>query len=138
MKKIFLHILLFLFSLFFIDCKKDFTVYKAQDGILDLRNWNQNQQPVISLDGAWEFYWDGLYQQADLDKLKPELINLPSIWNDKIINDKKISGSGFATFRLKILLPEKQMPSRHSSPYTAVRQETHSISRDERGINGAS
>ncbi|MBP9164955.1 MAG: sensor histidine kinase [Leptospiraceae bacterium] len=111
MKNIFLQLLLFLFSLFFIDCKKDFTVYKAQNGILDLRNWNQDQESVISLDGTWEFYWNGFYQQSDLEKLKPELINLPSIWNDKIIDEKKISGSGFATFRLKILLPEKQIPT---------------------------
>ncbi len=106
-KKIFSILIIFL-ALFFANCKKDFTVYKAEKGILDLRTWNPESEPVISLDGQWEFYWNGLYQETEIENLKTDYINLPSVWNDKVIDNKKLDGSGFATFKLKILLPEKK------------------------------
>ena len=112
MKKIILILFLFLSNLLFLNCKRDFTVYKAEKGVLDLRNWNPEIDSVISLDGVWEFYWNGLYNKADLEKLNPEYISLPSIWNDRIIDNNKISGTGYGTFRLKLLLPEnKQIPT---------------------------
>ena len=112
MKKIILILFLFLSNFFFLNCKRDFIVYKAEKGVLDLRNWSPEIDSVISLDGAWEFYWNGLYNKADLEKLNPEYISLPSIWNDRIIDNNKISGTGYATFRLKLLLPEnKQIPT---------------------------
>ena len=92
----------------FVSCKRDFTTYKAEAGVLDLRNWNSDLEPVISLDGNWEFYWNELYSDSSQVTIKQDYINLPSSWNNRIINDQKLNGSGFATFKLKILLPEKK------------------------------
>ncbi len=93
----------------FVSCKRDFTTYKAEAGVLDLRNWNSDLEPVISLDGTWEFYWNELYSDSSQVTIKQDYINLPSSWNNRIINDQKLNGSGFATFKLKILLPEKKL-----------------------------
>ena len=104
----FISFLLCLFLLLLLGCKKDFTVYKAEQGILDLRNWNPELESVISLDGVWEFYWNGLYKESELENIKADYINLPSTWNNKIVAGKKLDGSGFATFKLKILLPDRK------------------------------
>ena len=55
-----------------INCKKDVTVYKAEKGILDLRNWDPEKESVLSLDGTWEFYWKNLRQASELSKLSPD------------------------------------------------------------------
>ena len=94
--------------LFFAGCKRDYTTYKAKDGILDLQNWNYEKEPVISLEGNWEFYWNGLYSPEDIASLKPSYIDLPSTWNGKVIDGQTLAGIGFATYRLKILLPQNK------------------------------
>lgn len=107
---VFLCLLLF----FLIHCNKEYATYKAEQGVLDLRNWNPESEPVISLDGNWEFYWNRLLTLPELanNKQTPNYIHLPSTWNNKIIDGEKLEGSGFATFRLKVLLPDtKNLPT---------------------------
>lgn len=95
-------IVFFTIQIFFIlNCKKDFTIYKANQGILDLKNWNPTTDPVISLDGDWEFYWNELLEKKDFKERQADYIRLPSTWNDK-----GLKGSGYATFRLKVILPD--------------------------------
>lgn len=72
----------------------------AQNGVIDLSNWDTNQQ--IRLDGQWEFYPNVL--------LTPEMklpehkvyIDVPGTW-DKQMGDQS---DGAGTYRLMIKLPQ--------------------------------
>lgn len=90
----------------------------ARDGVLDLRCWDFGRQGSISLDGEWEFYWQQLLTPGDFSEKRngpilPRLtgkIEVPSSWQGYLFNDQKLGGSGFATYRLQILLPNNDQP----------------------------
>jgi signal transduction histidine kinase len=79
----------------------------AENGILDLTNWDFEKDGSIKLDGEWEFYWNQLLTYDDfhdgIELIKPDgYFKVPGVWNNYIINGKKLPGKGFATYRLKI------------------------------------
>jgi hypothetical protein len=80
---------------------------QVDNGVLDLRSWNTAEQPVISLDGEWEFYWNRLLLSKDL-KNKPSGIfaQLSIPWNEQLIDGKYLPKDGCATYMLKIMLPK--------------------------------
>lgn len=80
------------------------TAQIAHDGILDLRSADLSKQS-IKLDGEWEFFWDELLEPEQITK-KGKIIPFPSLWNDLEIDGKKLQRFGYATYRLKILLPQ--------------------------------
>jgi len=79
----------------------------AKKGILDLRGWDFDKDGPVKLDGEWEFYWEKLLYLDDFRNeksiAKTGLIALPSVWNGYLVNDKKLTYEGFATFRITIL-----------------------------------
>jgi two-component system, sensor histidine kinase ChiS len=80
---------------------------RAQNGVLDLRNWDFKQQGTISLDGEWEFYYGELltpenFKSADI-KSKASLINIPGNFTGYVYNGKTLQGQGYATYRLRVL-----------------------------------
>ena len=83
---------------------------EAQNGVLDLRRWNFDKDGPVELTGEWEFYWSAHLAPEDFaDSAKPQktgLIKVPSVWNGYPVAGKKLSGDGFATLRLKVLLGE--------------------------------
>jgi two-component system, sensor histidine kinase ChiS len=116
-KKIaFLTILLIIgFTLFFMVSYKNSTFNKkprAQNGVLDLRNWDFKKQGPISLDGEWEFYYGKLLTPEDFkfkDKLSsPNLINIPGNFTGYVYNGQALQGQGYATYRLKVLTDKAQ------------------------------
>ena len=64
-----------------------------------------------SLDGEWEFYWEKLYAGDDFNKPEAEAdrryINYNVNWNKADINGWNVPDTGYATYRLKIKLPDK-------------------------------
>lgn len=82
---------------------------KAENGFLDLSQWDFGKDGIIKLNGEWEFYWMKLYTPADFDTVKanPEYINQPTNWIAKKINGKNLPNFGYATYRLKIKLNPK-------------------------------
>ena len=71
-------------------------------GTLDLTAWTP-EQGVTALDGTWEFYWQALLEPDDIAagvSLPVNYIDVPGSWNNEIIAGKKLSGSGYATYRL--------------------------------------
>ncbi len=82
----------------------------AQKGVMDLRHWNFTQNGSVALKGEWEFYWkkhispDQFKNNKDLTV---EYINVPGHWNKFKIDGEKISGIGFATYRLKVFTEKK-------------------------------
>ncbi|MDX2305190.1 MAG: 7TM diverse intracellular signaling domain-containing protein [Microscillaceae bacterium] len=80
----------------------------SEPGIVDLIRWNPQKNGQITLRGEWEFYWKQLLYPEDfaqINKPKPDgWVSPPKIWNGMSISEKKLSGFGYATYRIKILL----------------------------------
>ncbi len=79
---------------------------KAVNGKMNLKDWDMESNKVLSLDGVWEFYWEQLLTPVDFleqDGDRPKLsgyMNVPGLWNGKLIEEKKLPVFGYATYRL--------------------------------------
>ncbi|MFN8241023.1 MAG: sensor histidine kinase [Bacteroidales bacterium] len=82
---------------------------KAEHGILDLSKEKFSQNFLIRLNGEWEFYWKQKLYPNDFtgnEITRPDIFaNVPSYWTDYTIGGKKLDGTGYATYRLRIILP---------------------------------
>ena len=79
----------------------------AQNGVLDLTNWNFAKDGTIQLTGEWEFYWQQLLTYEDFKQGKSNIdFNgyqyVPDVWNSYNINGEQAKGTGYATYRLKV------------------------------------
>jgi two-component system sensor histidine kinase ChiS len=76
-------------------------------GELDLRGWDFAKEPVITLDGQWEFYPYALIQQDAAHKHDTKndmkFIQVPGNW-DEFFPKEKSSHYGYGTYRMRILL----------------------------------
>ncbi|MDX1960872.1 MAG: adenylate/guanylate cyclase domain-containing protein [Leptospiraceae bacterium] len=99
------------FSLTIItSCNQEQTkpIPKASKGQIDLENWNFIQSGNIPLDGEWEFYFEQFLSSDDIANGNGKLsgyVNFPGTWKNIEINQTKISGKGYGTFRLLVNLP---------------------------------
>ena len=83
---------------------------KIKKGVLDLRSVDFSKTPIVTLNGNWEFYWKKFYTSKDFlgKKIKPDTyIPVPSKWNKYTFNNKKFPRFGYATYRIKIIIPAK-------------------------------
>ena len=90
------------------------------EGVLDLRDWDFEQHGIISLNGNWEFYWQQLLFAEDFESGQSPLLSgyipVPDAWNSYRIDHQllterggqRLTGDGFATYRLHILLNDNQ------------------------------
>jgi len=98
-----------LFILITVSCYKPYSTFHAptaKNGILDIRNWNFEKDGPINLNGEWEFYWNKLIVPSEFKTIslkKDGFYKVPSLWNDKVVNNEVLAGNGYATFRLKII-----------------------------------
>ncbi len=85
---------------------------QVRDGILDLTDWNFEQDGSVSLEGKWEFYWQQLLTPNDFKlgnlSLVPSYLKVPSYWNQQQIENKKLPVEGYATYRLRIKIKPQQ------------------------------
>jgi signal transduction histidine kinase len=85
-------------------------VPRAVKGIIDLRNINTPDRFIIRLNGEWEFYWEKNLRPYDFSepgRYKPDYYgNVPGYWTDYPQDKVNTRKEGFATYRLKVLLPE--------------------------------
>jgi PAS domain S-box-containing protein len=81
---------------------------RAQKGILDLRDWDFHSDGPVSLSGEWAFYWRRLIGPEDFQvqngPQETGYIGLPGSWNGLVVNGQKLSGVGYGTYRLEVLL----------------------------------
>ncbi|TYQ12638.1 UNVERIFIED_CONTAM: methyl-accepting chemotaxis protein [Acetivibrio alkalicellulosi] len=84
------------------------TAPTSKDGVMDLTNWNFNDDGILKLGGEWEFYWNQLLEPSknNDDKELSGYIDVPSYWNNFVIDGKELEGDGFATYRLKLKFNE--------------------------------
>lgn len=79
------------------------------EGNLNITDTLINKE-VIKLDGQWEFYWNMLLEPKDFSENSfiTEYINVPGSWNKYIVDNKEISGDGYATYRLLLTANENE------------------------------
>ncbi|MBN2891687.1 MAG: SpoIIE family protein phosphatase [Bacteroidales bacterium] len=79
-------------------------------GVLNLSDFNSNS--IYSVHGNWEFYWDQLLTPQEIQNYPKDsirYIKINNTWQEYEIEEgKKIGGHGFATFHVKILVPQGQ------------------------------
>jgi adenylate cyclase len=99
------------FSLFFFSFCNQNPELKPPTSIkgqINLENWNFIQNGNIPLNGEWEFYFEQFLTSEDIAAAKGNLsgyLPLPGTWKNFVLNEKKITGHGFGTFRLVVRLP---------------------------------
>src|SRR3954452_4001731 len=72
----------------------------ASSGVIDLRAADLSSR-AVQLFGDWELYWE---RMADG---RPDAYLLPSHWRGaRLADSRKLGGFGWATYRLKVLLPD--------------------------------
>lgn len=73
--------------------------------VIDLSSWDFDKSGIVNLKDNWEFYWNKLYINEDLnsDSIKPDIYaDVPDVWNNYKINGKNLPGFGYATYRVKV------------------------------------
>lgn len=84
-------------------CKSSISRPIAHKGIIDLRSWDFDKDGSINLNGEWEFYWEQFINDS-IPTSNPNYIEVPSLWNDESIGETKISGTGYASYKLVLLV----------------------------------
>lgn len=82
----------------------------AVKGVLDLRNVVDPDRFSVRLNGEWEFYWNKSLHPHDFSgvNIKPDFYaKVPSYWTDSNNSEVRFENTGYATYRLKVLLPPK-------------------------------
>ncbi|MBN1700070.1 MAG: response regulator [Spirochaetales bacterium] len=91
---------------------KNISVPVVKGGVLDLRDWNFRKNGSVALNGQWEIYWNRLLVPEDfIGENKPAptgYIDVPGFWKGKTIGGTRLDESGFATYRLRLLLPDNE------------------------------
>ena len=80
----------------------------AVKGVLDLRNITNPDHFILRLNGEWEFYWGKMLRPNDFKSgnYKPNYYGkVPSYWTAYLKEYVHTEKYGFATYRLKVLLP---------------------------------
>ena len=77
-------------------------------GILDLREYTMDDHSIFDLNGEWMFHWEKLLTPDNFDQyLSTGLpVTIPSYWANYEIDGKSLSGWGYGTYSLKVILPE--------------------------------
>lgn len=77
-----------------------------KNGIIDLTKADFTK--LNSISGNWEFYWSELLtpEEIKIRKTNPDYIKINGVWNGYNYHGKILKGDGYATFRVKILVPK--------------------------------
>jgi signal transduction histidine kinase len=84
---------------------------RVVDGLIDLSDWNFNRDGRVILSGNYEFYWQQHLSSKDfllLDRSKIQYQYVPSPWNGALVDGEALSGVGYATYRVNVLVSTRQ------------------------------
>ncbi len=83
--------------------------HEPVNGVLDLRETLMDENSFYNLNGEWEFYWEQLITPDSYGQVrragKGILVPVPSYFSDYEIEGEVLSGFGYGTYALTILLP---------------------------------
>ncbi len=97
----------------FTNTNAEISHLSAHDGILDLTGWNPNQDGILSLQGQWDFYWKRFLTNQELQSMNPVPdieADVPSVWTNYQVNGDNLPGFGYATYHLKVINADKEIP----------------------------
>ncbi len=94
-----LKLFILIFPLIFLFCKPDKNIY-VEKGVLNLQ---KSKQLVVSLKGNYEFYWSKVLFAHQIQEIQEK--NYCFVFHNWIPCSKE--GQGYATYYLKILLPDE-------------------------------
>ncbi len=102
---LFIFFILFPFS----HCLSQHKSESSKRGILDLSKWDFEQKGNHSLDADWHFYYNAFLSASQMDTVDtPQYFPVPTAsWTDYTWNGDAIPGTGYATYRLKVILAKK-------------------------------
>ncbi|MCG8615523.1 MAG: PAS domain S-box protein, partial [Desulfobacterales bacterium] len=94
----------------FAGCVQAVATPVAKEGMLDLRSWSFGDKGNIRLNGEWQFYWRQLVPPAELQNSpgppSTGAIRVPGRWNGFPTAGGEATGEGYATYHLRVQLPE--------------------------------
>ena len=82
----------------------------VHNGVLDLRNWNSQINPQISLEGEWKFYWDQHIEPSTYNgnlRSQASTAPVPGRWSELVApgaGNQKLPSHGKATYTLDIAI----------------------------------
>jgi len=81
---------------------------QVEKGVLDLRDYDFNTNGPVEVKGEYEFYWNQMLNPA-VQKDSGEMIyaQVPGSWTHLRKEHPEVTRYGFATYRLRILLPDR-------------------------------
>ncbi len=83
---------------------------EPQGGVMDLRESVLDKGSLFNLNGEWEFYWEEFLSPQDYSRSTNTgegiMVKIPSYFNSYLMDGGFLSGMGFGTYALTILLPE--------------------------------
>jgi len=77
----------------------------AQEGVIDLRDWDLNKDGAVRLDGQWKFYWEQLLEPYELQSVEQKnvtFVSVPNAWDKYKCQVKECRDYGYGTYELKI------------------------------------
>lgn len=113
---------------------------KAQRGVIDLSKVDLTNN-AVPLNGEWEFYWEQLARPDTIQFLEKDYYTFPKLWNGGVTErGKSINAQGYATYRLKVILPPKtpQLALSLSEFYTAYKLYYNGYEVERNGVPGTS
>lgn len=109
-------LVLLFFCLTKVLAKQEQPIPLAINGVIDFRN--QSFEEEIPLNGQWLFYWKQLLDPNENKLPAGHLVDFPSLWTDITADDEKLPAFGYATYKLKVLLPSTSRPLSIVMPHT--------------------
>jgi hypothetical protein len=77
----------------------------ATQGIMDLRNTDLRTAP-IPLSGQWALYWNRLLAPGDSITRPLDFVAFPKLWHKTSVNGLLLPTTGYASYKLTVLLPK--------------------------------
>ncbi len=81
----------------------------AKAGYLDLTDYQFAENGILKLNGEWELYWKHFVDArdfADRRVVEGQYVQVPQNWEEYQINNKPLSLYGYATYRLRVKVPD--------------------------------
>ncbi len=84
--------------------------------------WGMGFRPpgAVPLSGEWEFYWNDSHAPRRFAGERPPprtgYATFPGTWKDLTVNGAKLPGTGYATYRLVVLLEGRARTSPYEAP----------------------
>ena len=80
---------------------------QAAQGVLDLQNWDFNENGQVDLSGEWVFYWQELLNPSQIGETADFIYaSVPNNWTAYEVNGQMLPPEGYGTFRLTVHLPD--------------------------------